>query len=106
MLLADSDNAFAAVKGVAHCTSVRLHDLNWSLESTGMMVKQSECILLHASVLALLLQVECWRLECLTAGAIAVLQLLQRIRATVLICRQLRPSGANWQVMYVFLYLN
>ena len=28
-------------------------------------------------------------------------QLLQRIRATVLICRQLRPSGANWQVTHI-----
>jgi hypothetical protein len=39
MLLADSDAAFAAVKGVAHCASVWLHDLLRLLESTGIMVK-------------------------------------------------------------------
>lgn len=35
----DSDDASAAVKGVAHCTSVWLHDLIRLLESTGVMAK-------------------------------------------------------------------
>jgi len=51
-------------------------------------------------MLLLLLQVDCWRLDCLTAAAIAVLKVVLRIRATVLICRQLLPSGAKWQVMH------
>ena len=65
-----------------------------------MMVEQSENILLHALMLLLLLQVDCWKLECLTAAAIAVLKLVLRLWSTLLTYWQLLPSGANWQVMH------
>ncbi len=65
-----------------------------------MMVEQSESILLHALMLLLLLQVDCWKLECLTAAAIAVLKLVLRLWSTLLTYWQLLPSGANWQVMH------
>lgn len=48
------------------------------------MVEQSESILLHALMLLLLLQVDCWKLECLTAAAIAVLKLVLRLWSTLL----------------------
>jgi hypothetical protein len=51
-------------------------------------------------MLLLPLQVDCWKLECLTAAAIAVLKLIVRLSATLLTCWQLLPSGANWQVMH------
>jgi len=65
-----------------------------------MMVEQSESILLHALMLLLLLQVDCWKLECLTAAAIAVLKLVLRLWSPLLTYWQLLPSGANWQVMH------
>ena len=65
-----------------------------------MMVEQSESILLHALMLLLLLQVDCWKLECLTAAAIAVLKLVLRLWSTLLTYWPLLPSGANWQVMH------
>lgn len=65
-----------------------------------MMVEQPESILLHALMLLLLLQVDCWKLECLTAAAIAVLKLVLRLWSTLLTYWQLLPSGANWQVMH------
>ena len=65
-----------------------------------MVVEQSESILLHALMLLLLLQVDCWKLECLTAAAIAVLKLVLRLWSTLLTYWQLLPSGANWQVMH------
>ena len=64
------------------------------------MVEQSESILLHALMLLLLLQVDCWKLECLTAAANAVLKLVLRLWSTLLTYSQLLPSGANWQVMH------